>query len=148
MAIPAFNEHDLLPDGIHDCTLEEAQERFGCFQTTDRRPWLWSRFEAFLRELMACGVAEALLINGSFVTAAPSPNDIDMVVLVSRTHDFGAELAPGKYNALSKRNVRRRYGFDIVLARAGTDDETETASFFQQVRGRPDLRKGILRIRI
>ena len=29
MAIPAFNEHGLLPEGIHDCSLEEAQARFG-----------------------------------------------------------------------------------------------------------------------
>ena len=47
-----------------------------------------------------------------------------------------------------RTRVRQRFGFDIVLARAGTDDETETADFFQQVRGQPHLRKGILRIRL
>jgi hypothetical protein len=31
----------LLPEGIHDCTLDEIGARFGRFQTTDRRVHLF-----------------------------------------------------------------------------------------------------------
>jgi len=43
VAIPPFNEHGWLPDGIHDCTLEEVAERCGTFQSSDRRPELYAR---------------------------------------------------------------------------------------------------------
>ena len=148
MPIPPFNEHGLLPEGIHESTVDETGARFGAFQLSDRRPRLWSTFQVFLQEARACGLVEAVLLDGSFVTARPDPNDIDLVVIVTSGYDFAQELRPGAYNVLSKRSVRRRLGFDIVLARSETDDVTETAAFFQQIRGRPDLRKGILRIRL
>ncbi len=144
----AFNEHGLLPEGIHDCTLEEAVARFGSFQGNDRRPQLWAKFVEFVREARMSGLIEALLVDGSFVTAASDPNDIDFVVLVSVAHHFASDLGPSRYNVLSKRRVRRRFGFDIVLARVGTEDVTETADFFQQVKGQPHIKKGILRIRL
>ena len=36
IVIPPFNEHGLLPDRIHDCSLEEAAARFAAFQSSDR----------------------------------------------------------------------------------------------------------------
>jgi hypothetical protein len=38
--IPSFDQNGNLPEGIHDCTIEEAAERFGAFQRSDRRPQL------------------------------------------------------------------------------------------------------------
>jgi hypothetical protein len=102
----------------------------------------------FVGAVKASGLVIEVIVDGSFVTDNPHPNDIDIVLLVSATHDFTTEMRPSNYNILSKRNVRRRFGFDIVLARAGTDDVLQAAGFFQQIRGRPDLRKGILRVRL
>ncbi len=90
--IPLFNEHGRLPDGVHDCTLDEAAARFGGFQSSDRRPVLWTRFEEFVREAKACGHVEAVLVDGSFVTAEPAPNDIDLVLIVAANHDFAADF--------------------------------------------------------
>jgi len=42
MPIPDLNEDGLLPEGIHEASLEEVRERFGRFQRTDRRPDLFS----------------------------------------------------------------------------------------------------------
>ena len=88
MAIPPFNERGWLPDGIHDCTLEEATGRLGAFQGSDRRPNLWAKFAGFLREVKECGLVEAVLLDGSFVTAKSDPNDIDLILVVSAEHDF------------------------------------------------------------
>ena len=67
--IPPFNENGWLPEGIYDCTFDQAAERFGAFQSNDRRPQLWVRFTEFMREVKACELVEAVLVDGSFVTA-------------------------------------------------------------------------------
>lgn len=71
--IPPFSEQGLLPNGIYDCTMDEAAERFGAFQSSDRRPQLWARFAEFMREAKACRLIEAVLVDGSFVTATSDP---------------------------------------------------------------------------
>ena len=73
MSIPERNPQGLLPPGIHDCTLEEVGQRFGCFQWSDRRPNLYKRLLEYVRELQGAKIAEALLLNGSFVTGKPNP---------------------------------------------------------------------------
>ena len=69
---------------------------------------MWAKFVEFVREARACGLVVAVLVDGSFVTAKPDPNDIDCVVVVSATHDYAADLRPDEYNVLSKRRVRQR----------------------------------------
>ena len=64
--MPPFNRQGLLPEGIHECTLDEAEVRFGCFQKTDRRAKLWSEFRQFVNEAKATGLVSAILLNGSF----------------------------------------------------------------------------------
>ena len=146
--IPPFNENGWLPDGIHDCTLQEAAERFAAFQSSDRRPQLWARFTEFMREAKACQLIEAVLVGGSFVTAEPDPRDIDLVLVVAASHDFSADLSPAQYNLLAQRRVHRRFGFDIVVAKNGSGSFEEAIAFFQQVKQRPGMKKGILRIEL
>ena len=146
MPIPALNEHGLLPAAIHDCTLDELKSRFGSFQISDRRNQLFRRFERFVADAQAAQFPRSLLIDDSFVTSEPAPNDIDLVLVLSRSHDVAADLPPGHYNLVSRRSVRRRYGFDIVVVRENTVEYEEAVAFFQQVRGQPALRKGILNL--
>lgn len=147
MPIPPLESTGFLPPGIHDCTLEEVEKRFGGFQSSDRRPQLWKKFKEFLREAKAAGLVEALLLDGSFATAKAEPNDIDFVLLVSTTHDFTADLTPAEYAVLSRRRIHRRYGFDVLVARTGSEQHRRYLSFFQQIRFEPGHSKGILRIR-
>ena len=148
MAIPPFNERGWLSDGIHDCTLEEVTGRFGGFQGSDRRPNLWAKFAEFLREVKECTLVEAVLLDGSFVTAKPDPNDIDLILVVPMEHDFSADLRPNEYNVLSQRRVRGRFGFDLLVARTGSEEYRRYIGFFQQVRFEPGHKKGILRVRL
>jgi hypothetical protein len=144
--IPPFNENGCLPEGIYDCTIDEAAERFGAFQSSNQRPRLWDRFRDFVREAKACGLVDAVLVDGSFVTAKADPNDIDLVLVVSADHDFATDFQPSEYNVLSKRRVNRRFGFDLLVARAVSEEYHRYAAFFQQVRLEPGRKKGILRI--
>jgi hypothetical protein len=146
MPLPELNEEGFLPSGIYDCTLEELKQRFGSFQVSNRRPELFLRLAEYISEAKLGGLLHALIIDGSFVTAEASPNDVDMIAVLKPDHDFSAELRPYQANVLSNRHVRRRYGFDVLVAREGSEEYTEYTAFFQQVRGKPELNKGILRI--
>lgn len=79
--IPDFDEYGNLPPGIHRATLEEIAERFGG-STEIRRVEMESL--RWLVELARRAGAERLIINGSFVTDASEPNDVDCVVLMTR----------------------------------------------------------------
>lgn len=146
--IPPLNEHGCLPEGIHDCTLDEAGKRFGAFQASDRRPNLWARFHDFMQELTLCDFMEAVLLDGSFVTATFEPNDIDIVLVVAPDYDLSTDLPLGVYNLLSQHRVRRRFGFDIVVMKSGSHNLEQAVGFFQQVKQQPGTKKGILRIKL
>jgi len=91
-------------------------------------------------------MARWLIIDGSFVTAKPDPNDIDLILVLAPLHDLRADLLPAQYNLVSRKSVRRRYGFDIIAVRENTPEYDEALAFFQQVRGQRALRKGLLRL--
>src|SRR6476660_8069089 len=98
MPIPALTADGLLPESIHDCTLDELRERFGQFQRTDARCRLFDRLEAFTREAKATGFVRAVIIDGSFVTSIDIPNDVDNILVLRADHDFAADLRPFAYN--------------------------------------------------
>ncbi len=146
MAIPSLDSEGFLPVGVHDCTLDEIDARFGAFQHSDRRPQLFARLQAFFAEAKSSAIIESVLVNGSFVTAEPEPNDIDLILLVRAGHDFTVDLSAREYNILSKRRVFRRYGFDILVASVGSEQYDRYTRFFQQIRFEPRRAKGILRL--
>jgi hypothetical protein len=88
MPIPGFNDAGLLPLGVHDCTIGEVRQHLGSFQTTDRRPKLFDKLQALVREAWATGLVSEIIIDGSFVTAKPDPNDIDLILVLNSNSDF------------------------------------------------------------
>src|SRR5437588_3165955 len=117
MPIPAFNENNLLPAGIHLCSLKEVGERFGRFQSTDRRAKLFSELMEFVKEASSTGLARTMIIDGSFVTGEAQPNDIDLILLLPEDFDFAQELPPVTYNVLSRKCVARRFNMDLFVYR-------------------------------
>lgn len=148
MPIPALTDDGLLPTGVHDCSLDEVQQRFGQFQRTDRRCRLMNLLTEFVRDATACQLIKAVIVDGSFVTAEDEPGDIDLILVVPPKSQFPAVLRPFEYNAMSRRHIQRHFGFDALIAQEGEMDVAEHIEFFAQIRGRPDLRKGMLRITI
>jgi len=148
MPIPNFDENGFLPEGIHDCSLDEIVDRFGIFQTTDHRYRLCEQLQEFLTEIRSTNFVVAVIINGSFTTSKHVPNDVDLIVVLSKDHDFNAELRPFEYNVLSRRRVRKRYSFDVLVARDNSIEYREYSDYFQQVRGQPENRKGVLRVQL
>ncbi|MFN0221439.1 MULTISPECIES: DUF6932 family protein [Paenibacillus] len=82
--IPDFIDGYHLPDGEHECTMEEVEQRF---LFTEKRIHLWKLFKRMLDRLNDLGIMpEVILIDGSFVTGRAEPGDVD----------FGALIPPGK----------------------------------------------------
>ncbi len=104
------------------------------------------KLAAFLGEVRASGIVHTVLLNGSFVTSKPAPNDIDLVLVLKAGHDFVADLTPSQYMILDSRRVRRVYGLDIFVAEENSADYTVLLRLFSRVRLQPRQTKGILRL--
>ena len=81
---PEFNEHGDLPVGIHAATLEEVVEHFG---NTPRRSVVARRLERIFRLARSTGHLARFIVFGSFVTAKPEPNDVDIFLLMKDSFD-------------------------------------------------------------
>lgn len=148
MAVPELDERGFLPSGVHAGTLDELDRRFAGISGGVHRRELFRRLEAFMEEARSSHLVRAVIVDGSFVTGSERPNDVDLILVLQRGHDFAAEIRPFQYNVLSRRRVRRRYGFDILVAPDGTVLLEEYTTFFQQVRNEPDTTKGIVRVEL
>jgi hypothetical protein len=153
MPIPGLDANGLLPTAIHDCTLEEIDEVFGNDRWVDNklqpcRSKLYRRLCDYLVEVRRLGFVLAVLIDGSFVTDKPEPGDIDLALVVPEGHDFTRDLRPFEYNLVSKRRVEaNRYPFDLFVVAEGSADYDDVVSLFHDVKYRPGLTKGFLRVR-
>ena len=76
--IPEFNENGYLPPGVHLATLDEIAARFG--QESELRQAQMDSIRWLVDLVMKAGV-QPIVINGSFVTDAFEPNDVDCAVL-------------------------------------------------------------------
>jgi len=148
MPIPALNADGLLPAGLFDCTLPEVRARFGVFRSSDHRARLFARLEELALVMRSSGLFEALIIDGSFITAKPVPNDIDIVAVLKSGHDFERDLPMSEYALVSRALLRRRFGFDVIVAEQGSQLYRTYVEFFSRVREAPDARKGLLRLRL
>ena len=105
MPIPEFETGGFLPAGVHDCTWDEIRQRFGETANGANRAILYVKLVEYRRELNATGMAIGLIVDGSFVTEIEEPHDIDLVLILSKDHDFTTEMRPFVYNSLSRRRV-------------------------------------------
>jgi hypothetical protein len=147
MPIPALDERGLLPAGVHRCSLEEVQARFGQFQSTDRRVHLFQQLQRYVEQARSAAVVRAIVVDGSFVTSKVDPEDIDLMVVLPGDLP-GGELSPVVYNAISKRRIRKTYPFDAFVASDGTVEYQELVEFFAQVKAQPGVQKGLLRVEL
>lgn len=148
MPIPQFTSEGLLPLGIHDATEPEIRARFGDFQESDRRMRLFAKLVELVAAMRESELFDALVIDGSFVAAKPAPNDIDLIGVLRPGHDFEGDLPMFQYALVSRSLLRRRFGFDVLVAKPESDAYNGYVAFFSRVREAPELTKGLLRLRL
>jgi hypothetical protein len=145
---------NVLPPGIHDCTMDEVEGMFGRFQRSDRRIHLTTRLRSFIDDARQSGIVAAVIIDGSYVTAKHEPGDVDLIVVLRTDFDLSQELRPFEYNVGSRRMVKQLYRFDVFV------DVEESESYVSHVRFltriKPDdpeqqsseTAKGLLRVKL
>lgn len=107
---------------------------------------LFTRLEELIQAMQRSGLFEALLVDGSHVTARPAPNDIDLVAVLLPGHNFERDLPMSEYALVSRAMLRRRFGFDVVITERGSRLHDTYIDFFSRVRDNAEVRKGILRV--
>ena len=96
MDIPPFINGVDLPAGIYPATLQEAVERFG--KSTTRREAVAARLERIYRVACETGYLRRFVVFGSFVTAKPEPNDVDVFMMMD--DDFHSGTMTGEARLL------------------------------------------------
>lgn len=99
MPIPAIIEGGVLPEGIHDCSLDEVRAMFAA---SGERARLLDRFEHFLDRLgeFVPGMTTTIYLDGSFITHWEGCNDIDVVL---EARDFEKEKTQYLKTLISER---------------------------------------------
>jgi hypothetical protein len=75
-------------------------------------------------------LVKAIIIDGSFVMGKDEPDDIDLIIILHPGHDYGSFLRPFEYNVLSRKRVRRAYGFDVVVTEEDGPEYADYVKFF------------------
>lgn len=107
---------------------------------------LANRLASFVTGVQSTGLISEIYVDGSFVTNKEKPNDIDLILVLQQNHDFTAALSPFDYGLLSSVQVRRKFKFDVLVAPARSQSLSMYIDYFQEIKGVPGQRKGILRI--
>jgi hypothetical protein len=85
--IPPFDDHGYLPPGVHPATLDEVAARFG--QGSELRRVQMESLRWLIDAARRAGV-ERVIVNGSFVSDVPEPNDVDCALLIAPDFPRGA----------------------------------------------------------
>lgn len=139
--IPAFRDDGYLPDGIHMSSEPDLTFRFGSSTPRRRRLALRIRRWITLARQTRC---LRLLIDGSFVTSKPEPQDVDALVLLAP--DFQDQIEQGNDAAIElEQMLLTRHPEEIFAAEDATDWEA-WVQFFSRTREADDRRKGLVEV--
>jgi hypothetical protein len=131
--LPAFDVEGDLPAGVHSASLAEIEKCFGRFTNSDQRIRPFSRLNDLVDMAKSSGIVERMLIGGSFVTTKAKPNDIDIVIVISKDVDFDS-LNPSQMvvaDRISLNRVFKGEAFDVIVVRNGTGRMQTAIEFLQ-----------------
>lgn len=111
--IPGFYDGEFLPDGDHEATWQEVQDRFGEGETRRR---LCQRMSACILQARACGFRGVYLF-GSFISSKADPGDIDLL-WIYRAGSMET-MSPPCRDLLNYGKMKADFGWDMFCC---TDD--------------------------
>jgi len=86
MEWPEFDNKGDLPVGIHRATLAEMLQHFGT--GTLRRTLIGQRLDRIYRLASSTGQLARFVVFGSFVTAKPEPDDVDVFIIMEDSFEL------------------------------------------------------------
>jgi hypothetical protein len=120
VVLPDFTSEGDLPVGVHRCDWPEFQLRFGT--STPRRIWLVGRLEALVSLAGSTRKLKFIFVWGSFVTAKPSPKDLDVLLIMDERFELDSE-PPSVQAAFDSVRARLLFESDVFWARASIGKE-------------------------
>lgn len=141
--IPAFRSDGYLPAGLHVATLAEVTFRFGSFTARRRRLAIRLRRWFDLARQTQC---LRLLIDGSFVTEKPEPDDIDAVILLPES--FQRQVDDGLESAVELEQMLLTRRPEEIFAAEDDADWNEWFEFFSRTREADGRRKGLVEVEL
>lgn len=148
-----FDDRRVLPEGVHDATLEEVVSAFG---GTSRREKLCDHLRQYMANVKLTGWTCEVLIDGSFVMPqVGEPNDIDLILVLPDDWDLNRrDFRAFEYNTLDKGHTKRVYRMEVYPVQSGSERHREFLELFTQIRIEwcrqfglpPDSRKGLVRV--
>jgi hypothetical protein len=106
MPLPEFDSHGDLPIGVHRASLNEVLARFG--HDTPQRQLVTARLLRVHELASGTGKLERFIIFGSYVTAKPDPNDVDIILVMRddfQEQDYTDEVLPVLDHLRSQREL-------------------------------------------
>ena len=101
-------------------SIGEAKRRFGT--STPKRQVLFERFQAVFNLLHETGKVRHIYLFGSFPTAIPSPNDVDLFIVMAA--DFTMRgLREDLANVFIHHVCRMRYNADVFWVTEAVGEE-------------------------
>jgi hypothetical protein len=136
--IPEFYDGQFLPDGDHEATWIEVQERFGSGQTRRR---LCEQMSKFIQTARGCGFRFVYLF-GSFISGKESPNDIDLIWVY---RDGSLEsLRPACRELINYATMKARWNWDMFCC---SDNQAIIADLLTAFRkSKAGTKRGIIKI--
>jgi hypothetical protein len=144
MPLPDFDASGDLPPGVHRATLNEMIQRFG--SAGGQRGVCNLRLSHVHELAKRTGHLQRLVIFGSYVTAEPNPNDIDVVLVMD--DGFRLEECPIESRGLFDHALAQaRYGASIFWIRPGLliDEGVEDFTAYWQLK-RDGSKRGIVEV--
>ena len=118
--IPEFNIDGNLPGGIYTANEDEFLNRFATGSA--RRKWLGERLRELFTLVKSTGKLDRIFVWGSFVSVKESPNDVDLLLLMS--DDFQLEKVSGDCKILfDYAGARVRFHVDIFWSKSSIGKE-------------------------
>jgi predicted nucleotidyltransferase len=143
--IPEFNVDGNLPQGIYSVSEEEFLDRFTTHSA--RRKWLGERLKEILSLAKSTGKTERIFVWGSFVTTKESPNDVDMLLVMSE--DFQLKTLPEECRHLFDYiRARVRFNADVFWSKASIGEDTLSLWLETYQLAKDFKRRGIVEVKL
>lgn len=154
VSIPHLNQYNLLPAGVHECSIDEIENTF-VYNSIRRQ--IWDSFIDYFNLIKNLSEIESIYIDGSFVTDRESPSDVDIAIEFVSLYDWG-RLRRAHPELFDEAVIKERWHLDYLpcAPQMRSWQGTDARDFFQgleakdiEKRGIPkETKKGILVVRL
>ncbi|HXG94438.1 MAG TPA: hypothetical protein VNN73_18995 [Blastocatellia bacterium] len=117
MPLPNFNDKGELPEGMHRATIEEVIVRFG--SGTPQRQAVTARLLRIYGLAKATGQLDRFIIFGSYITAKPEPNDVDIFLVMAQEFDVDEIIGEARDLFLHSR-AQQQFGASVFWVNRAT----------------------------